>query len=147
MRINIKKTKVIIIGKHNQGAVSTPVIYINNVPVEIVTTFEYPGRILTNTDDDTPVVNARIGRCWDAFNKVKGIICSRHISMSIKWKISEMYILPSILYAAETITWKPQLIQNVTVFQNHIKLFMCNKRLIYKTPIVELWPSGKTSFS
>ena len=60
MSINIKKTKVTFIRKHNQGAVSIPVVCINNVPVEIVTKFEYHGRILTNTGDDTPAVKARI---------------------------------------------------------------------------------------
>ena len=49
-----------IIGKHNQDAVSTIVVCINNVPVEIVTKFEYLGRILTNNGDDTPAVKARI---------------------------------------------------------------------------------------
>ena len=126
MSINIKKTKVMFIGKHNQEAVSTPVVCINNVPVLAVTKFEYLGRILTNTGDDTPAVKARIGCGWDAFNKVKGIICS------------QTYILPSILYAAETIIWKPQLIHHITVFQNHIMRFMCNKRLIDKTPITDL---------
>ena len=145
MSINIKKTKVMFIGKHNQDAVSTPDYKlsttnncINNVPVEVVTKFEYLGRILTNTGDDTPAVKARIGCGWDAFNKVKGIICSRHISMATKRKTFETYILPSIFYAAETITWKPQLIHHITVFQNHIMRFMCNKRLIDKTPITDL---------
>ena len=54
MSISIKKAKVMFIGKHNQDAVSTPVVCINNVPVEVVTKFEYLGSILTNTGDDTP---------------------------------------------------------------------------------------------
>ena len=82
------------IGKHNQDPVSTPVVCLNNVPVEIVTKFEYFSRILTNTGDDTPAVKACIGCGWDAFNKIKGIICSRHISMATKWKTFETNISP-----------------------------------------------------
>ena len=85
-----------------------------------------------------PAVKARIGCGWDAFNKVKGIICSRHISMAAKRNTFVTYIQPSIMYAAETITWKPQLIHHITVFQNHLMRFMCNKRLIDKIPITDL---------
>ena len=43
-----------------------------------------------------------------------------------------------ILYAAETITWKPQLVHHIAVFENHIMRFMCGKRLIDNTSIADL---------
>ena len=138
LQINMKKTKAMIIGKHPTcNGTITPVM-INNIVIDIVKQFAYLGRILTDTSDDMPAVKARIGCGWDAFKKVKSIICSRHISMQSKRKTYETYIMPTVLYAAETMTWKPQMQHHITVFQNHIMRWMCGKRLIDKTPISEL---------
>ena len=49
-----------------------------------------------------------------------------------------MYILPVVLYDMETVTWKPFLLQKVSVFQNHIMRWICGKRLIDRTSIYEM---------
>ena len=42
------------------------------------------------------------------------------------------------MYALETVTWKPQLLQKLITFQNHIMRFMTNSLLIDHVPIVQL---------
>ncbi len=138
LTINLAKTKVMLIGDHSKSDGTIPPVQMCNKNIELVTQFEYLGRVLSNAADDEAAVVMRIGRGWDAFNKVKPIVISRHISMASKPKTIEMYVMPAMLYAAETITWKPKLQQKVTVFQNHLMRWMCRKKLIDKMPIREL---------
>ncbi len=58
--------------------------------------------------------------------------------MSSKRKTIETYVLPSVLYAAETIAWKHPLQQKVTVFLNHLMRWMTGHRLRDKTKITDL---------
>ena len=138
LSINFKKTKAMLIGNHAASDGTIPLIQIDNNNIDVVSKFEHLGRILTNNADDEAAVAARIGKGWAAFQKVKSIITSRHLSMTSKRKTIETYVMPSMLYASETIAWKPRLQQKATVFQNHLMRWMCGKRLINKIRITEL---------
>ena len=138
LSINITKTKVMLFGSYSAKDAVPPSVMLNGTKLEVVETFEYLGRILSNNSDDTAAVKARIGCGWAAFKKVKSILTSRHLSMTSMRKTYETYVLPTVLYAAETVTWKPQLQHQITVFQNHVMRWMCNKPLIDRTPITEL---------
>ena len=138
LSISIKKTKVMLIGDHTATDGTIPTVQIDDKDIEVVTKFEYLGRILSNNRDDQAAVSARIGRGWAAFNGVKSIVTSRHLSMRSKLRTIETYVMPAFLYASETIAWKPKLQQKATVFQNHLMRWMCGKRLIDKTPITKL---------
>ena len=70
LAINIKKTKVMFIGKHDPPHECR----INNIPLQTVSSFEYLGRVSSNNADDTKVVEDRISKSWGAFQKVKSII-------------------------------------------------------------------------
>ena len=134
LKINIKKTKVMFSKKHNPPHLCT----INGIKLETVPSFEYLGRILSHDADDTKAVEHRIGNSWGAFQKVKPILTSKHSNMLAKRKTYETYILPCLLYACETITWKEKLFSKMITFQNHIMRWMTGKRLIDKIPITEL---------
>ena len=138
LTINLAKTKVMLIGEHTTAGGTIPPVQISGKNIEVVTQFEYLGRVLSNKADDEAAVIMRIGRGWGAFNKVKSIVTSRHISMASKRKTIETYVMPAMLYATETITWKQKLQQKATVFQNHLMRWMCSKKLIDKIPIREL---------
>lgn len=138
LSINIAKTKIMFFGSYSAKNSTLPDIVINGTKLDVVEKFEYLGRILSNKSDDTAAVVARIGCGWAAFKKVKSILTNRHLSMTSKRQTYETYVLPTVLYAAETITWKPQLRHMLTVFQNHIMRWMCHNRLIDRTPITVL---------
>ena len=55
--------------------------------------------------------------------------------MSTKKKTSETHILPCIMYGAETITWRKDLLRRMNVFQNNIMRICTNKRKIDRIPI------------
>ncbi len=95
----------------------------------MVDTFEYLGRKLNNSADDSAEVKNRIGKAWQAFNKYKEIITHKALSMKRKRSIIKTYVIPCALYAAETVVWTPQLMRQMNVFDNHIMRWMCGKKL------------------
>ena len=94
LSISVKKTKVILLGNHILPDGTIPPVLVNNTTIERVEKFEYLGRILSHDADDTAAVKRRIGCGWNAFNKVKTILCNRRLSMSSKCKTYETYVLP-----------------------------------------------------
>ena len=137
--INIKKTKIMYIGHHEPNIPCK----IGDKELEVVTSFEYLGRVISNNADETKAVEDRIGKGWGAFQKVVSIIADKHTSMITKRKTYETYVLPTIMYASETISWKPSLVKKMENFQNHIMRWMTGKRLIDKTPIRTLFELTK----
>ena len=68
LSVNTTKTKIMLLGNHSAN--NTASLKINGVTLDVVDKFEYLGRILSNTSDDTAAVESRIGCGWAAFKKV-----------------------------------------------------------------------------
>ena len=136
LSINIKKTKIMMIGEHNpQDAACV----IGDTVLDIVTSFEYLGRVLSQDSDDHLAVSHRIARGWTAFQKVKSILMSRHVPMKRKLKTYETYIIPCVLYASETIIWSAKEVKRVQKFENDIMRWLTNRRLRTHTSIEQLY--------
>ena len=134
LSINISKTKVMFIGNHAEETACN----INGVVLENVDSFQYLGRKITNNNSDTKTVEKLIKRSWNAYSKVKAVLKDRRTPMSAKKKTFETYILPCLMYAAETITWRKDLLRKMDVFQNNIMRICTNKRKIDRIPIKTL---------
>ena len=134
LNINLSKTKVMLIGKHN----SNDTVTIGGEAIKVVDKFEYLGRVLSKSGSDMPALEDRIGKAWGAFEKKKDIITSKHISMKTKRHTYETYILPVVTYATETMTWTKQMMKKIKVFNNHIMRWMCGARLRDKQSIESL---------
>ena len=134
LKINKKKTEVMLIGNIN----NTNAIHIKNEPLKEVNEFTYLGRKFSNDGVDLIAIEHRINNAWIAFNKKKSIITNKHISMEAKKKTYETYILPTLLYATETMTWSNLMFRKVNVFENHIMRWMTNTKLQDKVTIKEL---------
>ena len=106
--------------------------------IDVVQEFEYLGRIITSNADDLNAVEERINKGWQAFQTKKELITSKQLSYKTKKDIYETFILPVVLYALETVTWKPLHLQKLITFQNHIMRFMANNLLSDRVPIVQL---------
>ena len=96
------------------------------------------GRILDNKADDTAAVQSRIAKGWQIFQKKKSIMTHRRLPMKSKKMTYETYILPSVLYASETITWTPALLKKLRTFQNHMMRWMTNHKLSDRVSIARL---------
>ena len=124
LSINVKKTKVMFIGNHDNTHVT-----ISDIKVDVVEEFEYLGRILSNDGDDSKAVGSRIGKAWGAFEKKKYILTDKRLPVSRKVTVYEDYILPVVLYACETIVWTKKNMSKMEVFQNHIMRWITGHRL------------------
>ena len=82
MKINVPKTKVMMIGTNADTAV-----YIKGQFLNIVDTFEYLGRVLSSNADDSHAVLSRIRKAWGAFEKKKSILTDKRISVTTKRKV------------------------------------------------------------
>ena len=136
LEINFDKTKLMFVGKDR--IYQEEYMTLAGQRVDIVSSFEYLGRIISNNGDDTLAVEARICKAWQAFQNHKHLITSNHLSFSSKRKVYETYVRPVVLYAMETIVWKPPLVQKITVFQNHIMRWITGHRLIDRVSISDL---------
>ena len=58
--------------------------------------------------------------------------------MKAKKQTVESYILPSVLYASETVTWTNTLLTKMKVFQNHLMRWMTGFKLNDRVPISRL---------
>ena len=95
----------------------------------MVEQFEYLGRVLNNRADDTAAVEHRIAKGWQAFQKKKSIITHKRLSMKAKRQTINSFIFPTVLYAAETITWNQTLLKKISTFQNHLMRWMSGYKL------------------
>ena len=106
--------------------------------VEVVKKFDYLGRILSDDGDDTFSVESRISKGWQAFQKHKGLITSKRLSVASRRKTYLTYVQPVVLYAMETIVWKPTLVTKMNTFQNHIMRWISGNRQNDRIPITTL---------
>ena len=134
LMINIKKTKVMMIAASNE-----PPCVIGDDILEVVTSFEYLGRVLSNNADDMKALKNRISKGWQAFGKVKSVLTNKHMPMATKRKTYETYILPCVMYATETFIWRSELLQKIQKFENDIMRWMTCKRLRDRTSIKRLY--------
>ncbi len=137
LKLNFSKTKIMPIGPHAKTFAESSITILDR-EIEVVSRFEYLGRILDNKADDTAAVQHRIAKGWQIFQDKKTIITHRRLPMESKRLTYETYILPSVLYAAETITWSPALLKKMATFQNHIMRWMTGHRLNDRVPIARL---------
>ena len=72
---------------------------------------------------------------WNAYNKVNAVLKDRKAPISTNKKTFETYILPCLMYRAETITRKKQLLRKIDVFQNSIMRTCINRRKAVRIPI------------
>ena len=102
MKINVKKTKTMIVSKSGGGVVN---VLVDGQKVEQVHQFKYLGSIIEEEGRCLVDVKARIGMAKNAFNNRKELLC-RRMSKELKKKIVKTLVWPVALYGCET--WMPR---------------------------------------
>src|SRR2546425_9112082 len=91
MKINVKKTLVMIMNKNEKQKGIQSCIMLNNVPLEQVTRFEYLGSWITENAKSDEDIRARVGMAKAAFWQNKELM-RRNIRLSTKMKILNCYV-------------------------------------------------------
>ena len=135
LKINLSKTKCLVVSKNNNEALS---VVIDGENMEQVSDFKYLGHVITEDNNQEKAVSSRIGLGWAAYKKWKNVFDSPKASIMIKCKIYMIYIQSIVLYGCECITWTERLMNKISVFHNHMLRNILRKRLCDKIPIDEL---------
>ena len=80
--------------------------------MENVDSFHDLGRVITNNNDTKAVENLK-SKGWNAYNKIKAVLKDWKTPMSTKKKTFEPYILPCLMYGAEIITRRKDLLRKM----------------------------------
>jgi hypothetical protein len=113
MKINVKKTKVMVVSREEGKAVN---LTIDGHKVEQVKTFKYLGVIMIENGSCIEEVKARIGMAKVAFNKTRELV-TKGLKTELKKRLVKTLIWPVALYGCETWTMKQQIMDKLNAFE------------------------------
>jgi hypothetical protein len=121
MRINIKKTKVMVISK---GKTQKVAVYLHNEKLEQVTEFCYLGSMITADARCQKEIKRRIAMAKEAFNK-RGELLRGSLSVEMKKRMVKALIWSVALYGSETWTMTAEEVRRLEAFEMWIWRRMC----------------------
>jgi hypothetical protein len=113
MKINVKKTKTMVVSKSGEGTVN---ITLDGQRIEQVKKFKYLGSVITDDGRCIEDVKTRIGMAKDAFNKRKELLTKR-MSKEIKKRMVKTLVWPVAMYGCETWTMRKEENDRLNAFE------------------------------
>lgn len=104
MRINHKKTKILICSRNQEDHRIEPAIFIENKKIQHVKDCKYLGSLITQEGTSKEEIRSRIIQAKIAFNKKKNLLTSRNIDLTIRKRLLKTYVWSVALYGCETWT-------------------------------------------
>lgn len=114
MKINVEKTKVMVVTQEDNGKVVD--ITIDGQRIEQVKCFKYLGSNITDDGRSTVDVKCRIAMAKEAFNKRKELL-TKGLSKRLKKRMVKILIWPVVMYGCETWTLLEGEIQRLQAFE------------------------------
>ena len=105
---------------------SNDTIEIDNEPIEKVDRYKYLGQTVMLDDHTREEVMIRIKAGWSCFGRFKDILCDTRLPMSIRRRMYNQCIIPTMTYGAETWTTTKQLEQKLKTTQRAMERRMLN---------------------
>jgi exonuclease III len=124
MEINVKKTKIMIVGDRKETKDKLHGIMLDGVPLEQVSRFKYLGSWITETARCEDDIRARVGMATAAFWQNKELM-RRNIRLSTKMKILNCYVFSVLNYGCESWTWNAAMRAKVNAFE-----MWCYRRIL-----------------
>src|SRR5688572_11833559 len=116
MDINVKKTKVMVLGGDRVGNGSQVCLTLDGVPLEQVTPFKYLGSWISEDARCEEDIRARVGMATAAFWQNKEVMRG-NIRLSTKLKILNSYVFSIASYGCESWTWNKKMRQKVDALE------------------------------
>jgi hypothetical protein len=113
MKLNVKKTKTMLVSRKEGGTVN---IVVDGQLLEQVKKFRYLGALITEDGKCESEVKARIGMAKDAFNKRRELLV-KSMSCTVKKKIIKSVIWSVALYGCETWSLRKNEIQRLSALE------------------------------
>jgi len=124
MKVNIKKTKVMIINKEDRDDGTSRTVMLEGVPLEQVNRFKYLGSWITQDARSEEDIRARVGMAKAAFWQNKELM-RRNIRLNTKMKILNCYVFSILNYGCESWTWNMAMQKKVDSFEK-----WCYRRML-----------------
>src|SRR3981189_2535758 len=113
MKINIKKTKTMVVSRKGGGKVS---IIVEGQRVEQVKTFKYLGSVIAEDGRCMDDIKQRIGCAKDAFSKRKELL-TKSMNKDLKKRIVKTLVWPVALYGCETWVMNKETMERLEAFE------------------------------
>ena len=99
LRVNSKKTEVMVSSKLGR---KVKIMDRNDIELKQVDEFCYLGTVIEEKGGYSKSVRARIGKAWQKWREVTGIVCDKRMSLKTKANIYKNMIRPVLLYGTES---------------------------------------------
>jgi len=113
MKINVKKTKVMVISKTGNKTVE---VRIGQYKVEQVKQFKYLGAMITEDGRCEQDVKCRIAMAKQAFAKRQKVLCSK-MGMALRVRLAKTLVWPVMMYGCETWIIKKEEKRRIEAFE------------------------------
>ena len=90
MKINVKKTKTMVVNRKNVRQHAK--IYIDGQLIEQVSRFTYLGQLITEDGKCEEEIKRRTGQARSAFNTMKAVLCSRKLPLPSRVRLLKCYV-------------------------------------------------------
>ena len=104
MKMNRKKTKILVCSRNQADHRRTPVIYIENERIQNVQEYKYLGSLITKDGTSKGEIRNRIMQAKSAFNRKKNLFTTKNIDLNIRKRLLKTYVWSVALYGSETWT-------------------------------------------
>ena len=98
LRVNVAKTTIMRMA----ALTSTDSVEVESLPIEEVKQFCYLGSTLTNNGSCDAAIRVRLGKANATFGKLQNIWRDKKLKVTIKVRLHNAFVLPTLLYGAET---------------------------------------------
>ncbi len=96
-------------------------VKIENEEIEKVDQYKYLSQTVKLDEHTREEVNIRIKAGWSCFGRYKDILCDQKLPMSLRRRMYDQCVLPTVSYGAETWTTKKQLEQKLNCSESNGK--------------------------
>jgi hypothetical protein len=102
LSLNKKKTEAMVTSKKETDIKSR--IKVEGTFLKQVTSFKYPGTIITSDGRCNTEMRSRIGQAKSVLNKMKNFLCNKHVSLQTRKHVVQTYVKSGMCYGCEAWT-------------------------------------------
>lgn len=114
LTLNIRKTKFMLISKQQHPQEN---LRIHGEVVEKITKYKHLGTIVNENNDHSEEIRSRIGQARRVFNKMRGVFCTKELSLHLKIRLLRCYVFSVLFYGMEAWTLKKNMTDRMEAFE------------------------------
>lgn len=125
LKMNIKKTKFMIITKDQSNKLQDKKLVINNTVVERVHSYKYLGTWINSNGDTSKEIKCRVEIARSAFIKMRKIFSNRDLPLELRARMLRCYVFSTLMYGMEAWTMKKADVMKIQAFE-----MWCYRRIL-----------------